>query len=377
MVTHTFVPQYIGGRENHVYYLSKELKKSGFEVSVFTSGPKSHMDVEDYDGIRVCRFPFSSVRLSTSNEKVPYRMTNPYNFLKELNEFSPDIVHAHDYRHFTSDLAAMYSRTSKKPLLMTLHGFFYNTGQFFRNVMSVYDKIFGQLSLKTAQRLICVSKRMALDRAISGFQSKISIVPNGVPQNMAADCHGHDDFKQKYGVRNKMILAVGRLSHQKGFEYLIEAHKKILEENDDYQLCIVGPDAGSESALRQLAGEGKSVIFTGAIPRSELLQAYGAADMFVLPSLSEGCPLTLLEAMGFGKPIVATSVGMVPDIIENGRNGVLIAPADTEYLAKGIQEVMNDETFARGIGRSAKDSSRQLWHDFITKTEDVYDEIAY
>ena len=373
MVTHTFLPKSIGGRENHVYYLSKELIRKGFDVCVFTNSWNNHVSFETYDGIPTCRFPFVSVRVRSNNDEIPYRITNPSVFIKLMQTYSPDIVHAHDYRHFTSDLAAIYSRIYNKPFLLTIHGFFYKTGSLFKAVMAAYDKTLGKLSLKTANKIICVSNQLAQQRILKDFRSKIVVVPNGVPFDlMPLQLKNYDYFKQRFGIRRKMILAVGRLTYQKGFQYLIKAYRMIMENGDESQLCIVGPEADYGSELKRLAGDTDSIIFTGSLPVDELKQAYNSADLFVLSSLSEGCPLTLLEAMSFGKPVIATSVGMIPDVIQDRVNGIRIPPGDSEYLAKTIKEVLFDDCLAKRMGEKAKARSTELWAEFISQTKQIY-----
>lgn len=377
MVTHTFLPDYIGGRENHVYYLSKELINAGFEVCIFTNNPKGITQFEKYDGIPICRFPFYSLKFASNHENIPYRVTNPYNFLKHLRSYSPDVVHAHDYRHFTSDLSALYCKTNKKPLLLTVHGFYYNVGQLFNTCITAYDKIFGKFSLKTAGKIICVSNILAEQQALSNFKDKVVVIPNGVSDSLTTfSCKDYNSFKEKYGIRGKMILGVGRLSHQKGFKYLIKAYKAIFKASNEYQLCIVGPEGGCGKELRTLAGDNNSIVFTGPIPNRDLKLAYSFADLFVLSSLLEGCPLALLEAMSFGKPIIATSVGLIPEVIQNRINGLLVPPGDSECLAKTTQEVLADDCLAKRIGANAKASSTKLWTEFFHQTKGIYYSIA-
>lgn len=349
----------------------------GGEVCIFTNNTKGITQFEKYEGIPIYRFPFNSLKFASNQENIPYRVTNPRNFLKLLRSYSPDVVHAHDYRHFTSDLSALYCKTNKKPLLLTVHGFYYNAGQLLKILMSAYDKTCGQFSLKTAAKIICVSNVLAEQQVLSNFKGKLVVIPNGVPDNLTRfSSEDYNYFKKKYGIRSKMILGVGRLSYQKGFQYLIKAYETILKTSDEYQLCIVGPEGGCGKELRKLAGDNNSIVFTGPIPNSDLKLAYSFADLFVLSSLLEGCPLALLEAMSFGKPIVATSVGLIPEVIQDRVNGILVPPSDSECLAKAIQEVLADDGLAKRIGANAKASSTKLWTEFISQTKKIYGSIA-
>ena len=377
MVTHTFLPQFVGGREKHVFYLSKELIKKGFEVRIFTGGRNKHFQCEEYEGIMTYRFPIHTLNFPANQEKIPFRLINPQSFIRVLREYDPDIVHAHDRRHFTTDIAALYSKIDKKPFILTVHGFFYSPTWVFKTFMKLYDKTFGQLSIRTASKIVYVSKESAKEHIQGKLKNKIVVMSNGVPIELATNgLKKGGDFRQRHGLNNdKMILAVGRLSAQKGFQYLIQAYKEIAKRNNGYNLCIIGPETGYVKELKHLAENNDSIVFTGSIPDNELREAYLAADLFVLSSLAEGCPLTLLEAMTFEKPIVATSVGMVQEIIRNGVNGILVTPGNSDLLAEAIIKVLDDNSFARNLARNAKRDATKYWEDFISRTQDIYESV--
>lgn len=375
MITHTFLPRFVGGREKHVFYLSKELIKNGFEVCIFTGDQHTDDELEEYEGIKICRFPIHTLKFPATRERISYRVINPYDLIQSLRRYDPDIVHAHDYRHFTTDIAALYCKIERKPFILTVHGFFFDPHWTTRILMKLYDQTLGQFSLKSADKIICVSNK-SVEESILKFRNKISVIPNGVPIGLTIDRQGFNgNFNKKYGLKNhKIILAVGRLCVQKGFQYLIQAHKNIISRNNGYQLCIIGPDAGYGKELKHLAEDTDSIIFTGSISENEIRDAYLSADLFILPSLAEGCPLTLLEAMAFGKPIVATSVGMVPEIIRNGVNGILVRPGNSDLLAEAIK-VLDDESFSRNLAKNAEIDAIMYWNDFISKTRGIYEQV--
>lgn len=378
MVTHTFLPQFFGGREKHVLYLSKELTKKGFEVCIFTGNRNKRFECGEYEGIMTYRFPLLTLNFPADREKIPYRIVPPHSFIKVLREYDPDIVHAHDHRHFTTDIAAFYCEIANKPFILTVHGFFYNPGCVIRTFMKLYDETLGQLSLRTANKIIYVSKKLAEEHMRGKLKNKIIVVPNGTPAELGTNGQkGVGDFRQRHGLESddKIILAVGRLSAQKGFRYLITAYKKIMKRNGRYRLCIVGPETSYAKELERLAENTDSIVFTRSIPENELRDAYLAADLFVLSSLAEGCPITLLEAMAFGKPVVATSVGMVPEIIRNEVNGILVQPGNSDLLAEAITKVLDDDGFARNLGKNAKMDAMKNWRDFISKTQDAYESV--
>lgn len=166
----------------------------------------------------------------------------------------------------------------------------------------------------------------------------------------AAEIFDRQDTCQSTPTR---LLFVGRLVPVKGLAYLFEAVRLLLHDGVPVRLILVG--AGPHlKTLITLAAEHKltsAVEFTGEVsfgPR--LLALYREADIFVLPSLSEGTPRVLWEAMAAGLPIVATSVGGVPEIIQHGETGLLVPPQSAQQLAVAIQRMIeNDELRARLI----------------------------
>lgn len=142
------------------------------------------------------------------------------------------------------------------------------------------------------------------------------------------------------------LLYVGRLSPEKGIRYLIDSLSQLTKEIQfKISLTIVG--SGSEElTLRKKAKKlrlNHCTTFLGYVPYgSELIKLYQDSHIFILPSLTEGVPLVLTEAMARGVPIIATSVGGVPDIIKDGKNGLLVPPANSQAIAEAVLRLMND-----------------------------------
>ncbi|GAH49238.1 unnamed protein product, partial [marine sediment metagenome] len=150
---------------------------------------------------------------------------------------------------------------------------------------------------------------------------EITIIPNGVDLSRFETC-SREDARQKLGIgkREGIILCVANLRVEKGHEYIVEAMEKVATNSPQSRLFIVGRDF-QRGKIQKLALEknlDQKVLFTGFIPPDKIPEYMVAADVFVLPSLSEGFPNVLLEAMAAGLPIVATNVGGVPEIVTDG-----------------------------------------------------------
>jgi glycosyltransferase involved in cell wall biosynthesis len=140
------------------------------------------------------------------------------------------------------------------------------------------------------------------------------------------------------------LLCVGRLAPAKGQRILLEAAHRLAERGRDFRLVLVGngPDAADLQAAATTLGLHDKVIFTGALNQAAVLQWYARADAFVLPSFAEGVPVVLMEAMACGIPCITTRITGIPELIEAGRDGLLVTPSDIDALAEQIASLMDD-----------------------------------
>jgi len=156
---------------------------------------------------------------------------------------------------------------------------------------------------------------------------------------------------------NFELLCVGRLTPAKGQHILLEAVKRLIEKGHKVRLSLVGngPDRASLEAQTQRLGISDFVVFAGSINQDQILDYYAQADVFVLPSFAEGLPVVLMEAMAMAVPCVTTHITGVPELIENGVTGYLIAPSDIEGLAQVIAYLMDNPQEARCIGLAGRE----------------------
>jgi glycosyltransferase involved in cell wall biosynthesis len=171
-----------------------------------------------------------------------------------------------------------------------------------------------------------------------------------------------------------VVGAVGRLEERKGHAFLLEALRRVAEVEPDVHGLIVGDGIERErlAALRDRLALGERVRLAGYWP--DLAEALAAIDVFVLPSLMEGHPLAVLEAMAAARPIVATAVGGNAEAIEDGVNGILVPPADPEALARAILSLVRDPERAARLGRAARRTLEERFdlEATVRANEDVY-----
>jgi glycosyltransferase involved in cell wall biosynthesis len=183
-------------------------------------------------------------------------------------------------------------------------------------------------------------------------------------------------------VDRKIVLFVGGLQPRKGLRYLIEAAKNIT---DRATIVIVGDEqptyAGSKQALQEQVNSlalQERVLFVGNIPREQLGGVYSAADVFVLPSLAEGLPTVLLEAMAHGRCVVGSDIPGNRDLVKDGVNGALVESRNPEALAKKIDALLADDQLRARLGAQAR---RDIEQDYssdsvLRKMLGVYREVS-
>ena len=186
---------------------------------------------------------------------------------------------------------------------------------------------------------------------------KIQVIYNGVEDRFLNPLTNHaqrTQVRQSLGFtdEDKILLSVGRLTHQKGHRYLIEAMPSILSHYPNSKAVLVG-DGPMREELEDLAG---AVTFLGT--RSDVPSLLAAADIFVLPSLSEGMPNALLEAMAFGIPCVVSALGAVEGIILHKHNGMLVPIADASAISEVVCSLLGDAALRSQIATQAQELIR-------------------
>jgi glycosyltransferase involved in cell wall biosynthesis len=188
-------------------------------------------------------------------------------------------------------------------------------------------------------------------------EDRIRVIHNAIEPWETKGGYSREETRRRHGLAedHRVIGVVGRLSPEKGQRIFLKAMKKVVHSVPNARALIVGDGQDRETLERVCEVEGlqRHVIFVGHQER--IADYYRAIDLLVLPSLSEGLPNTVLEAMNFGIPVVATSVGGVPEIIRDG-NGVVVPPNDAIALGRRIIDLIGDRELSRAIGLRGKES---------------------
>jgi len=266
--------------------------------------------------------------------KIPYRAIEGFYWvirvIREVNLFRADIILA-QYAYFSGLIGAIAARLSGKIFVIRTVG-----SDLRVDSQSLMGRITVFLTLRIASGAICVSKD--LENIAKRLGAKSTVV---IPSPLTLPRH-----TQNVRKNNRQIVSVARLVPIKGISYLIRAMAHVK----DGSLVIIGdgPERIELELLSRTLELEDRVFFAGWISdRSKILDYLKQAAVFVLPSLSEGRPRVLIEAMACGLPVVATNVGGVSEIVVEGVNGLLVPPRDEKALAKAIESVFNDVDFQR------------------------------
>lgn len=215
---------------------------------------------------------------------------------------------------------------------------------------------------------VTVNSHAAKNEIVKRFphhRTKIRVIPMGIDAKMFSKKNPKKPYKYS---NNKLLLFVGRLSDQKGLQYLIDAMADILKHDSNAKLLVIGEGPYKEDLIERAINRGvkNNIEFLGAIQHSNLPFFYNIADIFIMPSLSndtgtESLGLTLIEAMASRCPVIGTDVGGIPNLIKNGRNGILVAQKEPKQLASVIIALLKSPIKRKKIGDNAALSVRNKY----------------
>ena len=233
-----------------------------------------------------------------------------------------------------------------------------------------------QIVTRCVDQYIAVSHAVALQlqQTFHVPGQKIRVIHNGIPF-ARFDCPPDLTLRAELsqGTTRPIVLTVARLDQQKGHTYLFEAIRQVREAT--FVLAGSGPEKDALVAQACELGIQDHVKFLG--DRKDIPQLLASCDLFVLPSIYEGLPLSILEAMAAGKAVVATAVGGIPEIVKDGETGVLVPSGDPVALARAIQSLLSNPIQVRKIGAAGRALVKQEFSSdgMVERINQVYEEL--
>lgn len=351
----------ISGPGLYTFNLVNELSKNGYEVHVIA--PESQK-IPDKDNVF-----FHGVGKPLANKSQARWFSLSYLFWKKYLLLSK--IHDFNLIHFTDAREALFFKTTCRII-----GNVNDTYAANLQPISYYQRYFIDWPKRwlyySLMNKIERNIYMKIDRLItnSDFTTQIIKKNYGIPEEKINKCYKSIDTKfwksiepnkQKNGNGVKKILFVGTNMQRKGLPTLISAAPTILSKYPGTKFVIVGEDPVIP-AMKDLSMSfdvSDYFIFLGWQSQDDLLGIYADADLFVLPSLTEAFGVTLLEALAVGLPVIASNTGGIPEIIQDGINGLLIAPDNQEELSQAIEKIFDNKDFANALilnGRATADN---------------------
>jgi glycosyltransferase involved in cell wall biosynthesis len=292
---------------------------------------------------------------------------------------TPDILHTHKYKdNILGCLAAIAAGVPK--VVRVVHGMTepFSGIQYVR--MGAYEMLDGLFLRSKASKLIAVSSNIESQLVKKYGSDRVVCIHNGIDLNKVTIKQRREDIRGQFGVApdRYLIGTVGRLTAIKGHETLLRAASLALRGIKPMQYLIVG-DGPLMTSLKALAGQlgiEKQVIFAGH--RENVYDLIQSMDAFVLPSLHEGIPMVLLEALALCRPVVASRVGGVPEVIEHGANGLLVEPGNPEELGAALSILMQEPSLADRLGRCGRSRIEQEYSAtlMVRRTAELYSALA-
>ena len=262
-----------------------------------------------------------------------------------VDDHEPDLVETHHVKSHC--LIAMSGVSHRYPWVAFHHG--YTQTDLIVRTQNQVDR----WSLRHAGHVVTTNHRFARMLEHRGVHRRAITVLHNAVRDVHASADDAAGLRRRLGLSpdERVVLTVGRLSHEKGQEHLIRAAAR-WRGRARVVIAGDGPDRPRLERLAREVGCADSIVFAGLTPH--VAPFYAIADVFVLPSLSEGSPNALLEAMAAGLPIVATNVGGVPEIAADGLNAVLVPPRDSDALARSVDMLLGDAERCGCLGHLAQ-----------------------
>ena len=364
-VMHLLPSLNVGGMENGVVNVTNRIDRRRFKISICCINELGPMACRISEGAATLLCVGQGPGLAPGLFKALFRI---------LRKHDVDIVHTHN--HYTSVYGVPAGRAAGIRIIYGLHGF----GRDLRATKPRKRRIDAVLC-HLSHHVSCVAKQLE-DMVCSDFRiprGKVTTVINGVDwQRFACPPPGRERLRSELGVRDGDLLigSVGRLSYEKNYGLLLKT-AAALAARFPVKVLLVGdgPEAGRLRSQAASLGLENRVIMPGE--RADVPGLMSTMDVFVLPSLIEGLPNTVLEAMCAGLPIVATSVGGTPDVVAHGMSGFLVPSNDGAALGVALESLFQDEELRRTMGSCGRSlaQTRFSMERMVSEYEALYESV--
>lgn len=341
-------PPQVGGVEQVTYNLAKEFVRLGHDVAVVAPCVRGEPDFSDAGGVLVRRLPYPMPQQSP-RDILEFAFRFPWAdraFDRVVTEFQPDVINS----HFAATTNSLYSVRAVErhglPLVVSLHG---ADVEKMPEVSTSWRRV-ALSAIRHADALTACSDHIRLragrldEKALAA-----KVIRNGIDLS-------EFDFQAESPEEQPMFLALGRFVRQKGFDVLLYAFRRVVEVSSEPNLVLIGegPEAQSLRGQTERLGIQDRVTILSSVPRPLVIGTMKTCMAVVVPSRMESLGIVSMEAMAAGKPVVASDVGGIPEVVRHQKNGLLVPPEDPEALAAAMLEIAGDAELRKRLGEEGR-----------------------
>jgi glycosyltransferase involved in cell wall biosynthesis len=368
----------MGGPALHVAYLTEGLRKRGYDTTLVAGslarGEDSMAFVADAHGVEVVRIDELGREISPLRD-----LMATIRLAKLIRKERPQILHTHTAKAGTVGRVAARLAGSRKPPIVvhTFHG--HVLRGYFGPVRSLLFRLLERWLAGGTTALIAVSPQVRDDLVALGVapRERFVVIRLGIEldERVAPEQNGRAESRRYLGIPGDRFAVgwIGRMTAVKRTDDVLVAFKSLRESGVDAVLCMVG-DGPDRLQLEQRAhelGVARDTVFLGY--QEDVAPFYAAFDTLVLPSGNEGTPVTVIEALAAERPVVATRVGGVPDVVRDGEDGFLVEAGATDDLADRLGRLARDPALRARMGRQGRE--RVLPRYAVDRLVDDVDEL--
>jgi glycogen(starch) synthase len=386
MLTWEYPPLIEGGLARHVRKLSENLAALGIEVHVLTRGREESPSEEVVDGVYLHRVrePLRPAELGEFIAWVEHMNTDMLAAGVELGDrYDFDLVHGHDW--LVSVAGDHLAKRLRAPLVMTIHAteFGRHQGWVDKHPQSHIHGIERWMANRAEQVIACSAYMRDHISDVYGIEEdRVAVIPNGIdPADLQPfDEQAMREFRARFAEpEQKLMLLVGRLVYEKGFQIALEALPSVIDQLDGVRFLVAGSGTHEQELRQQAADLGllEHGTFLGWIGDDVLHTLYRIADLTVVPSIYEPFGLVALEAMASGCPCLVADTGGLREVVPHEDVGLRFRSRDPESLAEVAIRVLADDELGRRLVAEAYEHVRSFdWADVADRTAALYDSLT-
>lgn len=369
----------VGGPALHVTYLARGLAERGYETTLVAGdvarGEESMAFVAERAGVEVVPLPGLSRELSPVRDALA-----AWRLARIIRAVRPDVVHTHTAKAGAVGRAAALLSGGRPVVVHTFHG--HVLRGYFGRVGTLVFRAIETLLARFSDRLVAVSPEVRDELVALGVApvEKFSVIRLGLELERRVTFDGDArEVRHRHGIPADAFVVgwFGRMTAVKQTDDLIATLRTLREQGVDALLLLVG-DGDDRERLEELAhelGVARHCLFLGY--QQDVAAWFAVSDAVVLTSASEGTPATLIEALAAGRPVVATNVGGVSDVVDDGETGFLVPARDTQALAAKLALLAGDPALRERMGTAARERvlRRYAVERLVADVDELYREL--